>query len=257
MESNNSSRPLLGTSEAGSSSKSVSRSSSQEIASCYRDLFRRYQHKKDVYAYAAVHYSLREVCLFVGPSVLVQCLLAILPVLLHDQTETLKVVISSIAACSAAWLALGAKLQYGKRGEKFKAVSQAYAALCSETFYKIKEELFGPGRDPEAQKEHLMAFLLQCEKSEKLARNSAPFLPSWVGRVVKKKRKEAKKAEEINAELNEGLTIPKFLNSPHRDYLNNMSPDLVTKERCHTLPLCRCLCGRPRTKIRAPNFEIF
>ena len=92
-----------------------------EASACgkiYRDLYKRYEFKREVYSFAADWYLYRDTYAFLLPQILIQCVLALLPMIFRtvvdnpkEKAETLNMTVSMIAAISAAWLGLGAKLQ--------------------------------------------------------------------------------------------------------------------------------------------------
>lgn len=248
-----------------------------EILNCYRQLFKRYQYKKEINTIAASYFSKIEFLLFLFPNVLIQCTMAILPVFLFDQPEQLKIAVSSLAAVSAAWISLGAKLQFGKKGERFKNLAKTYSEMCSDTYFKLTEEAFIEKKSVSFAKrrKNLMLFLTKSEKVEKLAKNGAPFMPEWIlkkGQNLQCKTtmddlleikgiagsldSQVKVSQAIQAD-GQGLNAPSIVTEePYRAYMNGLNED---KERCSsTSSSCPvCLCGRPKTRIRAPNFDVF
>ena len=197
---------------------------SQNIYGCYRSLFNRYKEKREIYAYAASFYSNLELFAFMLPNILIQIVNVVLPIILMDDAQgpspgstnhknltiaennpqkmdltnntnpnsydqLVRKIISCLAAVSAVWLGLAGKLQIGKKSEKFKTISDAYASLCSKAYYKHKESLIeGYSQDFRKKCSELLSFLAECEEQEKLARSGAAFMPFWIINKVRKIR---------------------------------------------------------------------
>ena len=260
-----------------------------EITTCYHNLFKRYQQKKTINTLAASYFSNIDFFCFTLPNVLIQITMAVLPVFLSDkEPETLKRVISTLAAVSAVWMSLSAKLALGKRAERFRNVAKGYSEMCSDAYFKIVEEAFtsrssGSGSDLEAdleaRKKRLIEFLIKVEKVEKLAKNRAPFMPWWI--IKRAEKRITFRRDQSQENLRQFQTVENLINqqppslASYNDYINEINEgkkrcsDYIytnytrksfarDRERNSNFSSCsNCFCGRPKIKIRAPNFDVF
>lgn len=182
----------------------------QDNILAYQQLHQRFNKKKTLYTVGQEYYTWSNFLFFTIPLLIMQIVLAIMPSILTstEDANTLKIIITSLSAISAAFIALQSKLKYDQIGEKYNNIAAAYGLLASDAYFelsqaKIKHKIDleeNNHYDPEKNSLELLHFLEKSQKLEKHVMGKAPILPEWLATTVKHTAEKEKTMPKPGAE---------------------------------------------------------